>query len=197
LKILMFGGFLGSGKTTIIKQLIHSIVRTGKQIAVIENEIGKAGIDQDIISETGVSVTEMFGGCVCCQITGSLFEGIRKIHKDLAPDWLIVECTGFALMTDILDAFHQYGDPDVPYYSISVLDNSRFEILMKAMENVIKAQLKGVDIVLINKIDILPLDPDREKQIREFSDKAEIIPIIASKAEPDEIWNNLSPFFKK
>ncbi len=192
MKILIFGGFLGSGKTTIIKHVVRSIAGRGQSVAVIENEIGDVGIDQDIIGETGVTVTPIFGGCVCCELTGNLFQGIKKIKADISPDWLIVECTGLAMMTEIIDAFHKYGDPDVPAITISVVDNSRFEVLMRAMRSIIEAQLDGVDAVMVNKTDITPLTSEREALISELSGQADILPIAAAQTAPEEMWDLMS-----
>ncbi len=192
MKILIFGGFLGSGKTTVIKQVVRSIASSGQSVAVIENEIGDVGIDQDIISETGVTVTPIFGGCVCCELTGNLFAGIKKIKADIFPDWLVIECTGFAMMTEIIAAFHKYSDPDVPAITVSIVDNSRFDVLMKAMRSVIEAQLDGVDAVIVNKTDITPLSSQREALLSELSGQADILPIAASQTAPDELWSLLS-----
>ena len=192
MKILIIGGFLGSGKTTVLKKIAISIVSGGQSVAIIENEIGEIGIDQDIIEEIGVSVTPIFGGCVCCQLTGNLFEGIKEVKADLNPDWLLIECTGFAIMTEIIEAFHANSDPDVPAYTISVLDISRFKIFMKAMRSVIASQLDGVDLVLVNKTDIAPLLEQDKTLISEMSAQAVILTIAATEIEDDKLWKTVS-----
>lgn len=186
MKILLFGGFLGSGKTTVINQIMRSMVAEGNQLAVIENEIGAISIDDKLIGQTDVAVTPLFGGCVCCQITGDLLTALQRIESDIHPDWIIVEMTGLALMRDIREKLLSYGKLDARITTISVVDASRWEILMRAMPKLIADQIDGADLVLANKSDIKPLTDQAFREISEFSHDAPCISISA--VECRDLW---------
>ena len=109
MKLLIFGGFLGSGKTTIIRKVLEGLVSIGQTAAVIENEIGEIGIDDQVLSDAEVSVTPLFGGCACCQISGSLIRAIERIEFELNPDWLIIELSGLAMVGNLKNLFRRSG----------------------------------------------------------------------------------------
>ena len=102
MKMLLLGGFLGSGKTAVLNRVIRAVSQMGGTSAVIENEIGQIGVDDALVRETGIRVTPLFGGCVCCEISGDLVRAVGQIADEVNPDWLVVEMTGLALLTDVL-----------------------------------------------------------------------------------------------
>jgi G3E family GTPase len=191
MEILIMGGFLGSGKTTIIKQLIRGLVNDGKTCAVVENEIGDVGIDDILIGEAGMEVTPLFGGCVCCQITGDLMAAVRRIENEIAPDWVVVEMTGLALMDSIRDAFKEYGRPSLKIHTASVVDMSRWKHLMGALAIVFDGQVEGADVVFLNKTDIAPPTSETYEIIGRKAPGAVICRLDAAKKEPDELWAEL------
>lgn len=188
MKIIIVGGFLGSGKTTVINKLIRGIVEDGQFVAIIENEIGSTAIDNIVLEQADVQVTPLFGGCVCCQITGHLVSALEQIQRDVNPDWIITEMTGLALMNDIRTTIYKYGNLGAEIHTISIVDMSRFDILVRAMRNVIEHQIEGADIVLANKTDISPLTEEARKTINEFSRGAHCFPISATSSDHD-VWD--------
>lgn len=186
MKILMFGGFLGSGKTTMIRSLIQGLMQEGSKVAIIENEIGEVGIDQDILGDAGLRITTLTGGCICCQITGDLISSSKKIKEEVAPDWLIIETTGLAVLKSIADSFGRYGDPDTPVYSFAVVDISRWDVLIRAMENLLKSQMEGVNGVLLNKTDVKTPTEAVLEQIAQFSGNAPAFQVSLN-SNPQEI----------
>ncbi|SHJ34929.1 GTP-binding protein [Parasporobacterium paucivorans] len=197
MKILMFGGFLGSGKTTIIKPLIQELLNKGDKVALIENEIGETGIDQNILEEAGVHITTISGGCICCQLTGNLIDAFIKIKEDLSPDWLIVETTGLAVMKSIVDSYKKYGDPDIPIYTFAVVDVSRWDVLVRAMENLLRAQLEGVNGVLLNKTDIKDPTEDALKRVAEYSGNAPTYMVSSTSCSSGEILEIIESALKQ
>ena len=99
-KLLIIGGFLGSGKTSVILQLAKHLVGptsdSHAKVVILENEIGTVSIDDKTLSNTGLNVEPMFSGCVCCTMAGELVVNVGSIITRLAPDWIILETTGMA-----------------------------------------------------------------------------------------------------
>jgi G3E family GTPase len=190
MRILVFGGFLGSGKTTIINRLIHAFDARGEKAAVIENEIGDIGIDDTLVSGTGVTVTPLFGGCVCCEISGNLLAAVKQIEQEVAPDWLVVEMTGLALMTSIKDVFEKYGGGAV-VKAVSVVDMARFDTIHRALRPVLNRQVRGADVVVINKTDVHPATEEAINILDEISSGAPCLEVSATRLEGEELLTKL------
>lgn len=191
MKILIFSGFLGSGKTTLVKKVIRALTARGQTVAIIENEIGKTGIDQALLAEAGIRVTPLFGGCVCCQISGDLLTAVNKIKTDIHPDWIVVELTGLATLTGIIDLFAKYGDPGLPLLTAAVVDASRWEVLFKIAAPLMKQQLQGARAVLLNKVDIKAPTAELLAQLASLAPDAMILPLNACEIDGSDLWSRL------
>lgn len=190
MEIILFGGFLGSGKTTLIQLVLRAIVDEGKKAAVIENEIGEIGIDQTLLDGAGVSVTPLFGGCVCCQITGSLIDAIHTIHRDIDPDYLIVEMTGLARMSEIKKVFEKYGEKDVPFRTVAVVDCVRFLKLCEVTGELMRDQISGTDAVLLNKVDRAPATPAIREKVAALT-QGRALPVSGKDDGGPAVWRRL------
>lgn len=155
MKVLIFGGFLGSGKTTIIRNLIQTI-RESKAgtIAVIENEIGQFGVDNLVMGEADVKVRALTGGCVCCQITGNLIAAMKEIDAEFHPDWLVIELSGIAYLSGIKKNIFTHTSEFSQLYTIAVVDASRWRRLLRAAELLIRNQVCDSDLMIVNKCDL-------------------------------------------
>jgi G3E family GTPase len=153
MRILLVGGFLGSGKTSTILQVARQLTAAGETVAIIENEIGEAGIDDQLLADSGLTVKPLFGGCVCCQITGDLLQAIGEIETALAPGWLIVEMTGMAVPRTTASLVRKYC-PGRACKVITLVDGGRWFELREALEPLVIAQLEGSDLIIVNKTDI-------------------------------------------
>jgi G3E family GTPase len=191
MKLLIFSGFLGSGKTTVIQKVIRSLTARGETVAIIENEIGKVGIDQEFLAEAGIKITPLFGGCVCCQISGDLLLATQKIRTEIDPDWIVVELTGLATLTKIIDLFARYGDPDLPILTVAVVDAARWEVLSKIAAPLTEQQLLGAKVVIVNKIDVKRPSPQVLDQITRLAPGAKILPISANKTDGAELFDRI------
>lgn len=194
--ILIVGGFLGSGKTSLIMPLLKGMTAQGLTCAVVENEIGEVGIDDALIEETGLQVTPLFGGCVCCQISGNLISAIHKIQDDISPDWVVVEMTGLALMDGIRDVFVQYGRAGIVVHTVSVVDLSRWVHLRGALAIVFDRQVAGADLVLLNKTDVREADAGIVEEILTLAPGAKVLSLSADTKTEAKLWPLLSPYFK-
>ena len=103
-KVEIFSGFLGAGKTQLIKKLIEEGYYNDR-IAIIENEFGEVSIDGEILSRTNTLVKEINAGCICCQVTGDFKESIKDVVENCNVDRLIVEPTGVAKLSDLKNTF--------------------------------------------------------------------------------------------
>ena len=98
--IYLISGFLGAGKTTLIKTMVRSVFRD-KKIVVIENDFGEAGIDTGILRECNLTVTSLNAGCICCTLTGDFEKALERIRKDYAPEIILVEPSGVGKLSGI------------------------------------------------------------------------------------------------
>lgn len=161
MKIMIFAGFLGSGKTSTILQVIKEIVARNETAAIIENEIGEKGIDDKLLEEGSLTVKPLFGGCVCCQITGDLLAAIKEIAQEVNPGWLIIEMTGLASPINVADSIRESDYGRTFCKTITVIDAERWGVLIRAVEPLIISQIKGSDVIIVNKTDITGLDISR------------------------------------
>ena len=97
MKVMLVGGFLGSGKTTFIRSLADFLVRQERQrVVILENEVGEIGIDDQYLAMEGFQVREITAGCICCTLTGELTLAVNELAEQWHPDWLVIEATGLA-----------------------------------------------------------------------------------------------------
>ena len=101
IKIDIFSGFLGAGKTTLIKKLIKEAY-AGEKVVLIENEFGEIGIDGGFLKDAGVEITEMNSGCICCSLVGDFSTALKKVAKDYSPDRIIIEPSGVGKLSDVI-----------------------------------------------------------------------------------------------
>src|SRR5574344_861563 len=92
-KVDLFSGFLGAGKTTLIKKLIGEVY-AGEKLVLIENEFGEIGIDGGFLQDAGIKITEMNSGCICCSLVGDFGKALLKVLSDYAPDRILIEPSG-------------------------------------------------------------------------------------------------------
>ena len=152
--VFIVGGFLGSGKTTVLLSLAKLYTGEGKKVAIIVNESGEIGVDGATIKAEGLSATELPEGCICCSLVGSLQATLREIKRDVDPDILIIEPTGLALPHKVKQFVHTSMIEEDSCSIIGLADAERFDILIEKKENFYKMQMSGSDIILINKSDI-------------------------------------------
>ena len=113
MNLIIFGGFLGSGKTSLILSLSHFLLENKNSVksnvVIIENEIGEIGVDDKVLEYSGLSVRELFSGCICCQLSSDLIITLNDIHEKIDPEWVIIETTGLAYPGRILSTLKEYG----------------------------------------------------------------------------------------
>ena len=111
IKIDIFSGFLGAGKTTLIKKLIKEAY-TGEKVVLIENEFGEIGVDGGFLQEAGIEITEMNSGCICCSLVGDFAKALKEVAARFAPDRILIEPSGVGKLSDVIRAVERAGVPD-------------------------------------------------------------------------------------
>ena len=197
MNVIILGGFLGSGKTTALLQFARYLVDVsdpGKlnKVVILENEVGKIGIDDQYLRGSGFEVNNLFSGCACCTVAGELVTAADRIFREMDPEWLIIETTGIAypgLMRDNLK-----GALGMDSRICVLTDASRWARLRVPMDGLLRGQIECADIVLINKIDLADEDSlqSMERDIREFQQDVPISRISALGSVPQEVWRGVA-----
>ncbi|MBQ3590294.1 MAG: cobalamin biosynthesis protein CobW, partial [Clostridia bacterium] len=130
-KIDIFSGFLGAGKTTLIKKLIAEAY-AGEKLVLIENEFGDIGIDGGFLQDAGVNITEMNSGCICCSLVGDFGEALKKVLAEYAPDRILIEPSGVGKLSDVIKAVEDIHSPDIVLGAFAVVvDVNKCRMYMK------------------------------------------------------------------
>jgi G3E family GTPase len=153
--LLIFSGFVGSGKTTLAIPFVKTLVQSGYKVAVIVNEIGEIGIDNQLMRQLGLNVWELVAGCICCTLSGDLIRTLQRLDSDYAIDLVIVEASGAADPRSMLDALTYYqGRPLSSIRTTCVLDPLRLTFLMEVMTPLITSQIQHADLIIVSKTDL-------------------------------------------
>ena len=132
-KIDIFSGFLGAGKTTLIKKLIAEAY-AGEKLVLIENEFGEINIDGGFLKESGIEISEMSAGCICCSLVGDFNKALREVVEQFHPDRILIEPSGVGKLSDVIVAVERTVDecPELKLNSyVTVADASKVKVYMK------------------------------------------------------------------
>lgn len=163
MRLVILGGFLGTGKTSVLMPVARQIVEAagggGKtRVAIIENEIGQVGIDTAFTEGAGFTTTELFNGCVCCTLASSLMDSLCQLERDVDPEWVILETTGLARPHDIAESIRRYYDEKMNTAVCITVDVNRWSRLKKIVGELLTEQIENADYVFLNKIDLADAD---------------------------------------
>jgi len=157
--LLLFSGFLGSGKTTLILPLSKAVVQFGYRVAIIVNEIGEVEIDNQVMRHLDLNVWELVAGCICCTLSSDLITTLEKLDLDYTVDLVIVEASGAADPKSILGVLPYYrGRSLSSVRTASVLDPLRLPMLIEVMTPLITSQIQHADLILVSKADLATSD---------------------------------------
>ena len=157
-KIAQVAGFLGSGKTTFLIELVKVLVDRGHKIAIIVNDVGEINVDVRIVEMYGLKAKEISGGCICCQIAGNFANTIAVLQKTFHPDLIIVEPSGVAIPWGLKRAAEyseEEMDGEVIVHApvITLVDALRIDELITSVRRLVETQIREADVVFINKVD--------------------------------------------
>ena len=149
-KIDVYSGFLGAGKTTLIKKLIKEAY-AGEKVVLIENEFGEIGVDGGFLKDSGVNITEMNSGCICCSLVGDFAKALKQVEEQYAPDRIIIEPSGVGKLSDVIRAVERANvENSVLNAFCAVVDTNKCKMYMKNFGEFFIDQVKNASCVVLS-----------------------------------------------
>lgn len=188
-KIDIFSGFLGAGKTTLIKKLIKEVY-TGEKLVLIENEFGEIGVDGMFMQEAGIQVTEMNSGCICCSLVGDFGAAMKKVLAEFAPDRILVEPSGVGKLSDVIRAVQGIDSAEISLNSFTtVVDAKKCRMYMKNFGEFFNNQVEYANCIVLSRTADLPEEKIAQcvAMLREHNANATIITTPWDKLEGAQI----------
>ncbi|MCR5597167.1 MAG: GTP-binding protein, partial [Lachnospiraceae bacterium] len=151
-KIDVISGFLGAGKTTLIKKLLAEAWK-GEQVVLIENEFGEIGIDGGFLKEAGVEITEMNSGCICCSLVGDFGTALKDVMSRFTPDRIVIEPSGVGKLSDVVRAVEQadLGDGAKLNSAITVVDANKAKLYVKNFGEFFINQVENAGTIILSR----------------------------------------------
>ena len=152
----IYSGFLGAGKTTLIKKMIQEGYK-GQKLVLIENEFGEIGIDGGFLQDAGINITEMNSGCICCSLVGDFGKALEKVISEYAPDRVIIEPSGVGKLSDVIGAVQKVTCADVVLgYTVAVADAGKVKVYMKNFGEFYNNQIETASTIILSRTDSVP-----------------------------------------
>ena len=150
-RIDIYSGFLGAGKTTLIKKMIQEAYH-GQKLVLIENEFGEIGIDGGFLQEAGINITEMNSGCICCSLVGDFGRALKKVIAEYAPDRILIEPSGVGKLSDVIGAVRKVTTDDVTLGNfVTVADATKCKMYMKNFGEFYNNQIETANTIILSR----------------------------------------------
>ena len=152
-KIDIVSGFLGAGKTTLIKKMVKEAYQ-GEKLVLIENEFGEISIDGGFLKESGVQISEMSSGCICCSLVGDFNKALKDVHQQFAPDRILIEPSGVGKLSDVIVAVENTVKdvPDMKLNSfVTVADATKVKVYMKNFGEFYNNQIESAGTIILSR----------------------------------------------
>ncbi|MCZ6465459.1 MAG: GTP-binding protein, partial [Proteobacteria bacterium] len=175
---LVISGFLGSGKTTLVRVLLEEARRAGERVALISNELGELGVDRALLGGGGEAFVELEGGCVCCELSDDLVRTLQMLWERVKPDRVVIETSGAALPFDTtLNFWREPVSRWIGEDTAAVVVDAEQVLEGRDLEGVFADQVASADLLVLNKIDLVPPErlPEVEDRLRAIEPDAPII----------------------
>ncbi len=173
----IYSGFLGAGKTTLIKKMIQEAYQ-GEKLVLIENEFGEIGIDGGFLQDAGISITEMNSGCICCSLVGDFGKALEQVITEYDPDRIVIEPSGVGKLSDVVAAVEKVTNDQVKLgHTVAVADAGKVKVYMKNFGEFYNNQIETANTVILSRTDTIPqakLDTS-VALIREHNDRAALV----------------------
>jgi len=177
-KIEIISGFLGAGKTTLIRKMLKEVF-AGEKIVLIENEFGEIGIDGGFLKEAGIQITEMNSGCICCSLVGDFGAALKEVIETYAPDRILIEPSGVGKLSDVTKAVQGVAaqEPVELNSSVTVVDGQKCRMYMKNFGEFFNNQVEHAGTIVISRTQKMTEEKLEAcvKMLREKNEKATII----------------------
>ncbi len=189
-KIDIISGFLGAGKTTLIKKLLSGVF-AGQQVVLIENEFGEIGIDGGFLKEAGIEIREMNSGCICCSLVGDFGASLKEVIEKYHPDRVLIEPSGVGKLSDVIKAVQGVQEEvDIQLNSYTTMvDVSKCKIYMKNFGEFFNNQIQCAGAIILSRTDKTPQDKvvKAVELIRQINDKSPVITTPITQLEGSKI----------
>ncbi|MBR0522543.1 MAG: GTP-binding protein, partial [Firmicutes bacterium] len=176
-RIDIFSGFLGAGKTTLIRKLINEAYG-GQKVVLIENEFGEIGIDSGFLKDAGIEIKEMNSGCICCSLTGDFKEALNMVVEQYHPDRIIIEPSGVGKLSEVAAAVVATGNPELELGGLTtVVDASKCKMYLKNFGEFFNDQVESAHCIVLSRTGKIASSKVEEALalLREHNAKAQII----------------------
>ena len=155
-KIDIYSGFLGAGKTTLIKKMIAEAYK-GEKLVLIENEFGEIGIDGGFLQDAGINITEMNSGCICCSLVGDFGKALNQVIAEYAPERIIIEPSGVGKLSDVIGAVNKVTNEEVTLgTTVAVVDAGKVKVYMKNFGEFYNNQVETASTIILSRTDAIP-----------------------------------------
>ncbi len=152
----IYSGFLGAGKTTLIKKMIQEAYQ-GEKLVLIENEFGEIGIDGGFLQDAGINITEMNSGCICCSLVGDFGKALSQVIADYAPDRIVIEPSGVGKLSDVIAAVQKVTNDQVRLgNTVAVVDAGKVKVYMKNFGEFYNNQVETASTIILSRTDAIP-----------------------------------------
>ena len=154
-KIDIYSGFLGAGKTTLIKKMIQESY-CGQKLVLIENEFGEIGIDGGFLQDAGINITEMNSGCICCSLVGDFGKALTQVIEEYDPDRIVIEPSGVGKLSDVIAAVNKVTNEEVTLgYTVAVVDAGKVKVYMKNFGEFYNNQIETASTIILSRTDAI------------------------------------------
>ena len=176
-KVTIVSGFLGAGKTTLIKKLLKEAY-AGQKIVLIENEFGEIGVDSGFLKDAGIQVSEMNSGCICCSLVGDFGKALKEVLTTYQPDRILIEPSGVGKLSDVWKAVERVEEAELQIEaSVTVVDGKKCRAYLKNFGEFFSNQVEHAQIIIMSRTQNMTQDQLREAVglLREHNEKSAII----------------------
>ena len=189
-KIDIISGFLGAGKTTLIKKLLSEVF-AGQQVVLIENEFGEIGIDGGFLKEAGIEIREMNSGCICCSLVGDFGTSLKEVIEKYHPDRVLIEPSGVGKLSDVIKAVQGVQEEvEIQLNSYTTMvDVSKCKLYMKNFGEFFNNQIQCAGAIILSRTDKTPQDKvvQAVELIRQINEKSPVITTPITQLEGSKI----------
>jgi cobalamin biosynthesis protein CobW len=188
---LLVSGFLGSGKTTLVRRLLRDALERGLRLAIVSNEFGEVGIDRALLGGGDETFVELGGGCVCCRLSDELVTTLERLRERVRPDRVLIETSGVALPYDV--QIHFYREPLARWIgedTTAIVVNAEQLAAGRDLDDTFEDQVTSADLLILNKIDLVAPEelPRLEARLRELEPEAPIVRARYGEVPPDLLF---------
>jgi len=183
---LVVSGFLGSGKTTLVRRLLDHAQACGTRVAFVSNELGELGVDQAMLAGGQEAFVELAGGCVCCALNDELYDTLIMLKEQVDPDRIVIETSGVAIPHDVQITFYQPPIRDwISEEAVVVVVNAEQLLEGRDLGQTFTEQLESADLVVLHKVDLVA--PDVLPELRAYIEQANpgVAVVVASHGQVD------------